>query len=561
MTGNFFEKISRSIQSEDGRKADLLLISVFTVLCLGRLLWLLNVYVDDNCWLLSMYNTPGLSGFLDTGFRELRCVPQGTILYGLFVTHTFLSDPVFWWQALNLVMQGLDAAGIYLLVRALPGNFRFAAFASAVFFLIAPVDTTLPVFSNLTRRAGLLTSIFSLILTVKAVETGRKARYLLPALLVAAFTNYLLIEGAMSLEPGRFLLMAALFRQKGDSLKEAALKALKWSLAFGFSLVPLAVFKMLYKPYGLYGGYYETGVKFIFRYSMWKQAAKHFCFDNWKVFRALIEGFPFWAALLGLAGGLLARVSPWGAAVVNPEAAGDKLDNRFAAALGFALLVFPLMFYMYAGKVPTYGIDSRHGVLMQLGNAVMLGGLLAWLAIKTGWKAWLRTGTVVLFGTGVFFSNVNLDQYFKTWEHQKTFWRAFAERFPELPPDADFVIGVENQELLYRYYGDYDFEYPLNMLYSREGRRGAMRTYRVVPAAELAETQRGTFKRLGHFGEEVFNTATLIPVGFKNGRFYSGKETAVLGGVFKALSGNPTPGPGGKSGVFYPLRGRAGYLE
>lgn len=558
---DFSDTISRAIGSEDGRKADLLFIAAFTVLCLGRLLWLLNVYVDDNCWLLSMYNTPGLSGFLDTGFRELRCVPQGVFLYGLFVTHTFLSDAVFWWQALNLVMQGLTGAGIYLLVRALPGNFRFAAFASAVFFLIAPVDTTLPVFSNLTRRAGLLTSIFSLILTVKAVETGRKARYLLPALLVSALTNYLLIEGAMSLEPGRFLLMAALFRQKGESLKGAALKALKWSLAFGLSLVPLAVFKMLYKPFGLYGGYYETGVKFIFRYSMWKQAFKHFCFDNWKVFRALIEGFPFWAALLGLAGGLLAWVSPWGAGTDKAEVSGGRLDNRFAAALGLALLVFPLMFYMYAGKVPTYGIDSRHGVLMQLGNAVMLGGLLAWLAVKTGWKAWLRAWTAALFAVGVFFSNVNLDQYFKTWEHQKTFWRAFAERFPELPPKADFLMGVDNHELLYRYYGDYDFEYPLNMLYSREGRRGDMRPYRVVPAAELAVTERGAFKRLGHFGEEVFDTATLIPVGFKDGRFYSGKETAVLGGVFKALAGNPLPGPGGKSAITYPLRRRAGYLE
>lgn len=551
MPGTALEKIRGLLAQGDGRRADLVLIVLFTALACGRLLWLADVYVDDNCWLLAVYNTSGLSGFLDTGFRELRRVPQGIFLYGLFATHALLEGAVYWWQAINLLLQGLTASGIYLLVRALPGNFRLAAFASSILFLVAPVDTTLPVFSNLTTRTGLLLSVFSLYWTARAVQTGRRALWLVPALLASLFTNYVLVEGALALEPGRFLLAAALLRQKGADLKGAVLGALKISLLFGLSLVPLVVYKMLYKPYGIYGGYYETGVKFVFKYKMWKQAFKHFRFDNWGVLKDLITGFPGWAALLGAAGGGLA----WLRLSVPAERDGEGgLTNGCVAWLGLALLIFPLMFYMYAGKVPSYGIDTRHGIIMQLGNAVMLGGLLAWLLGRFG-KAQVRASAALLLAAGVFFTNVNLDQFFKTWEHKKDFWAAFTARFPGLPPEADFVMSAENGHLLYRYYADYDFEYPLNMLYSREAGRGAVRKYRVIPAAEFPAGQKGVFERPGHYGTDRFDAGKLIPVAYKGGRLYAGAETAELGGVYAGLAGNPLPACGG--GETYPLRARA----
>lgn len=547
-----------------GATSDIWFLLLLAFLCFGRLLFLHDINYDDNCWLLSIYGTTDLSSFLDTGFRELRRVPQGISLYTLLLPHTLVENSFHLWQSLTILTGFLSSLGIYLLLRSLPGIPSTAPFWAAVFFLIAPIETTQGIVHTSMYRVGTMLSIFSLYLTSRYMQT-LKRWYFAGALVLYAFVSVFLLEGAIALEPGRFAILAYLFAASGCSRRESAKRGALLMLPFVLVTIPIVLYKLLLKPFGIYAGTYQTSLWFIAEPSMWYRFIKHFLFDNWIFLAKYMSGFPAWGLALGILGGIAAwnRASP-------PPPSGRPLDGPggssinlpyFTAVLGLILLLFPALMYMYAGRVPTYGFDSRHGIIMQPGNAVLLAGAFAWLYARYGKAIIFRTAAAVFIAMGVFFCNVNIDQYVKTLSNKQQFWRAFAKKFPTLPAKADFVFDVLNPELLYRYYADYDFELPLNLLYSRTSERGKVRSYRAIPASEFSPSTERFFTRLSHYGNDVFDTKNIIPVSFRDGRLYVGKETAGLPGIsYSVLANNPVPKASSAPAAGYPLRNRLNYL-
>jgi len=547
-----------------GNTSDIWFLLLLTFLCFGRLLFLGDINYDDNCWLLSIYTTTDLSAFLDTGFRELRRVPQGISLYTLLLPHTLVNNPFPLWQSLTILTELLSSLGIYLLLRSLPGNSSTAPFWAAVFFIIAPTETTQGIIHTSMYRVGTMLSIFSLYLTSVYMQTLKKG-YFAAALALYTFVSVFLLEGAIALEPARFAMLAYLLAALGCSWRESAKRGAILMVPFVLVTVPIVLYKLLLKPFGIYAGTYQTSLWFIAEPSMWYRFLRHFLFDNWAFLAKYMSGFPAWGLALGILGGLAAwhRVSP-------PPPSARSLDRDggtrrglpdFTIIFGVILLLFPALMYMYAGRVPTYGFDSRHGIIMQPGNAVLLAGAFAWLYGRYGKALFFKTATTVFIATGIFFCNVNIDQYFKTLSNKQRFWRAFSEKFPTLPPNADFVFDVSNPELLYRYYADYDFELPLNLLYSRTSERGKIRSYRAIPASEFSPSPERFFTRLGHYGNDVFDTKSIIPVAFRNDRLYVGKETVALPGVsYSVLANNPIPKASSVPAAGYPLRHKLNYL-
>lgn len=558
--------------------ADIFFIAALAVFCCGRILFLQDIAFDDDCWLLAVYNSTNLSQFLDTGARELRRVPQGVFTYVFFLMGTFLESPVLLWHPITLAIQALTAVVLYLLVRSFSGSRSLYPFLAACLFLVLPTDNTLPVFTNFfTRVAGLL-SVASLLFTARAVDSRREKLYKGLALFAAVFTYYFLAEAAISLEPARFIMLGCMLRARGVSAKETARRASLTLLPFLLSALPLVAYKMLYKPYGIYAGSYETSLKFLFDFGNWLEVLKHFGFYNWVVLAGLIDRFPVWPFLLASGSGIISWVVLTRFSGNEPADSVPVLPEKKVVVLGFVLLLFPAMFYMYAGKVPSYGYESRHAILMQAGNAIMLAGALALLLRKFSRYRAVKALTAFGFAAGVFFGNLNLDQYYKTLEYKRHFWSAFTKRFPVLPERADFVFDLDPSRLVYGYYAAYQYEYAINMLYARSTERGDVRKYRVLAADCFTAMEHAELVFPGHYGRDIFDTKKLIPVAFRDGRIYVGKEILELekagGGKLKSddglrwtsltyrlLADNPLPDVTNTPPPDYPLRARlAGYL-
>jgi hypothetical protein len=89
---------------------------------------------------------------------------------------------------------------------------------------------------------------------------------------------------------------------------------------------------------------------------------------------------------------------------------------------------------------------------------------------------------------GVFINNLNLDLHFRGWDIQRTFWRAFTDRFPSIPDSSAFLIHVEHYYKSQLENSDldnhYDFEIVLNMLYVQSIDPACFRKHKVIAAEE-----------------------------------------------------------------------------
>lgn len=524
------------------------LVGILAILSYGRILFLHNVYEDDNCWLLSIYASNNLSEFLNTGWTELHREPQGTFLYYFLKLHK-TTDHAYWiWQSINLLIQIASPIFLFLFAKNLFKGKQPLAFLIGCSLIIYPIDTTIPVLSNIFNRIGLLFAIISFYLTVKALTNNIRWTFLVFAIVLSGI-SYLLMEGTVALEPARFAIIGYIFYKKNIGSKSVLKKTiLTWTPFFALC-IPVIIYKMIYKPYGIYEGTYYTDLSFIFDWQLQKQLVKMLLFNNWHVFfKEYISYTTIWAILFSAVAVILVYYLLWRNNLsCDAKYKVSDSDNLYLSEktmmslsslkvvfiIGIIFLIPPVLIYELAGRVPIFGVNSRHGIILQIGYAFLMGGVLyvSFNYIKSRLKAALIL-IVVFIGAGVFFNNLNLDLYFASWQKQKDFWQEFTKRFPSLPEQATFFIDARDKNQPYSYNLDtsYDLEFIINVLYATDNDPNHFRRY-VVMAPDEWETVRGniqksgkSFDRLSHWGKDVINLNELIVILYKNGEFLVNRE-------------------------------------
>ena len=155
-------------------------------------------------------------------------------------------------------------------------------------------------------------------------------------------------------------------------------------------------------------------------------------------------------------------------------------------------------------------------------------------------KLRLFSGFLSLFvGLGVFVNNVNLDLYFEGSQREKKFWREFTQRFPGLPAHAVFLMDVRDDIPFFvinngYFYVDlnshYDFEFPINMLYAKTDESNSFRRYKACSMRSseakslLKNTDIDVYKRLSHWGEDIFDPREFIVVHYRGGELLVNRE-------------------------------------
>jgi hypothetical protein len=487
-------------RSKINRESLLSVLAIFILAAAGSLrIWTIDGTMwDDNAWLMSIYSTNDLQGFLDTGFVEARRVPLGVFLYGLFWLHKNTELYYVAWHGLNVVTQMGTPFLIYLTIRKLFPEPRLLAFFVAATFAAISLDQTLPYAAAINYRIGLLLGVASFYLTACALMHRRHRVLLSLASLAAAFIAYgVFMEAVVALEPGRLLMVIFVLRsQQRLSRQKLLVAGLKWWLPYLLISIPYIAYKLLNKPYGIYAGVYESNMLFWLNWQDDINLLAYLFLFQWLIFLEYLKQASAASVLLGIGvmvflAVLFIRFKNWGAGSSSKPAKQPKNRRRTVKEtllLGLALMIPSVLLFQYVGRPITWGVYSSHGAVAQFGYAVIIGALLTAGYYATGqrsrWKRVVRAGVPLFFGAGVFFSNLNIDLYRYAHQQEGAFWRAFLERFPTLPEKAIFLFDVRNDSL-YRPTYYYDYELPLNLLYARNASPSDFRRYLVSTAFDI----------------------------------------------------------------------------
>lgn len=534
--------------SKISRESLLSVLAIFVLAAAGSLrIWTIDGTMwDDNAWLMSIYSTNDLQGFLDTGFVEARRVPLGVFLYGLFWLHKNTELYYVAWHGLNVITQVGTPFLVYLTIRKLFPEPRLLAFFVAGAFAAISLDQTLPYAAAINYRIGLLLGVASIYLTACALINRRHRVLLSLASLAAAFIAYgVFIEAIVALEPGRFLMMIFVLRgQQRLSRQKLLVTGLKWWFPYLLISIPYIAYKLLNKPYGIYAGVYESNIFFWLNWQDDINLIAYLFLFQWVIFLEFLEHASVMSVLLGTGAAvflwmLFVRLHDRSAGLPTRPAKKPE-DQRQTAKealfLGLALMIPSVLLFQYVGRPITWGVYSSHGTVAQFGYAVIIGALLTAGYYATGkhsrWKRVVRVVVPLFFGAGVFFSNLNIDLYRYAHRQEDAFWRAFLERFPLLPEKAIFLFDVRNDSL-YRPTYFYDYELPLNLLYARDASPSDFRRYLVSTAFDLY-AMRDTIKpehlvetyiaRHSWWGRDVLHPARFIAVHYDGERLLVNRE-------------------------------------
>lgn len=523
----------------------LLFVAVIIFLSLASFVrvWAINGTMwDDNAWLMSLYATHGLEGFLNTSFVEMRRVPLGVFLYPLFWLHKNTDLYFMVWHSLNTVTQIGAPLILYATCSRLFGNKLlsfFIAASLAVFYL----DQTLPYASAINYRLGLLLGISSFYFTVRSLQSDRPVLLSGISLFLAVVAYTVFIEAVVALEPGRFAVILFLLHQKNEKKRWELFRSalLKW-LPYVAACVPFAIYKLMYRSFGIYAGVYEPDFLFLLDGSRIMDLLAFILLFQWVIFSEHIMTASWWSVVLSVAsimvlmlllspaGKIKNRSSVLAAGLIKlPFRQVDRSLARHALYIGIILLVFPLAFFQFFRRPVTWGINSSHGTIAQFGYAVVIGSVLFMLfnqaAKKSVWRLRIFcAGTALFLSLSIFFNNLNLDLYQDFHQRQSRFWKSFVARFPSLPADATFLFDVKDGSLynpMYYYY----YECMINLLYAENALPEQFRRYRVTTFYELhwqngikndAQLRDLTFTRESLWGKDRVDPGKFIWVYYDN---------------------------------------------
>lgn len=542
--------------SKTSRRVDPLpfIIAAFSALSSVRVWLLRDVIFDDNAWLQIIYSTSSLEEFLAMGFFELRRVPLGCALYPLLLLHKSTEHFYIVWHFLDTITQIGSPILLYLLITAVFPTNRGLALFSAVSLTVFPLDHTLGYFSAINYRLGLLLSLLSMYVTARGLSAYMPTPImLLGSLLPSAIAYYVFIEGAIALEPGRLLLIWHILRRKGrtpDGLTKATL--VLWSPFFLLTL-PLVLYKLLYKPYGLYEGAYSTQLVPV---QMAKNLASLIYFQAIELYHSL-HYWSTWSLLLSLCAAVLSflvlralpelhsqvsltspcqpRLSLWQALLRSFDA------QSHALWLGLTFLLFPTFLLLYADRALGGNMNSSHAALLQIGSSIIIGTLLSALysashSLKSATSFLVISLLSVLLGLGVYANNKYLDLFFESWREQTLFWDTFRKALPTLPERANFFVDVEDNAIFSDLRIYYDFEFQMNLLYARSKHPADFRRYRVYTLDEWtrsrstpqsrgpAQNEPGRIVRETHYGIDVFSPTEFIFLYYRNGKLLVNRD-------------------------------------
>lgn len=470
---------------------------LLTFVAYGRVWQIQDVIWDDNAWLRSIYSTETLADFLKIGFESLKREPLGVFFYWFFRLHRDTSLFFIIWHGLDILVLSLTAMTIYVLIDRLFKH-KSLAFFSAIAFIVFPLDYTIGYVSAINYRISLLLMVVSLLFSVGTVHKTNRRFLFLGSLITAGIAQYVFLEASFCFEPLRFWLFAFLFGGAQWYRQEHLQAALRKIIPFLLLSLPLIIYKLTVHTSGVHVGLYKPDITNLFALKLYAVSLAHFIFFPWVVLglnATIIRWGTLFAAFLAIVVCVMMfqisnRQSVMGTSGIN-KALPLKQDKRMIFLFALTSMIPVFLLFQLIGRPISWGLDSTHAVLCQLGYALLIGYFLNWLwsgplsgfsMRKFAYAPAIIMGLIL--AVGVFFSNLNIDQYYASWQSQSKFLSELLGRFPRLKQNTYFIADINSKDL----YSDlryYDIELPINLLYAQSTAKKEFYQYRIITAKDF----------------------------------------------------------------------------
>lgn len=468
------------------------LIVLLSSLAFLRIWFVQDIIWDDNFWAETIYECQSnYDCFFKAGFLEMARPQLAPYIYSMFWLYRYTEYYYVVWHVIDTLTSLVSPLLLYLFLRNLFPKKQELAFFSAAAFVIFNLDQTLGFLSASNYRIGSTLTILSFYLTERGFQkNGVQMGYLIIAAICAVVSHSIFIEATLTLEPARGLAIAYLVRTRLSRVQPVWRSTLRYWYLFVLLTLPIIEYKLLYKPYGMYGHMYGINPLFFLEWRTTLVALAHYLQFSWVVILHHLDGVTTTSWVLGavafvgaysilykteklpIFGKLRAKLEGRPASHILRSA--WQSDKQFLL-LGSIAFLLPALFFQVVSRPPITILEtySSHAVVPQTGYAMLTGWLLA-VAYKASIlrnkrDPWMKYFVAAIFGVGVFFNSATIDQYLKSWTVQNRFWTAFTQRFPAIPDGKHFVFDIPRLPTLYSDTGNmYTLELHLNLLYAAD---------------------------------------------------------------------------------------------
>lgn len=464
------------------------IIIILSSLAFLRIWFVQDIIWDDNFWAETIYECQNYDCFFRTGILEMARPQLGPYTYALYWTYRYTEYFYVLWHSINTLTSLVSPLLLFLFLRNLFPGKEDLAFFSAAAFVIFHLDQTLAFAAASNYRVGLMLTILSFFLTERAFRKNEvQWWYLVAAAICAVVSHSVFIEAALTLEPARGLAIAYLVRSRLTQSRSVWRWTLRYWYLFVLLTFPIVAYKLLYKPYGMYGHMYGINPLFFLEWREILVAAAHYLQFSWVVTLHHLDEITLTSWILGAVtfagsyfllyktdglpvfGGLRGRL---GKRLTDRILRSSWQSDRKFLLLGAVAFLPPAAFFQVVSRPPVTILEtySSHAAIPLMGYAMLAGWLLAVFykasVLRNKRDPWMKYFVAAVFGVGVFFNSATIDHYLRSWEEQNHFWTAFTQRFPAVPAGRHFIFDMPRSSLYSDVNNVYSLEFQLNLLYA-----------------------------------------------------------------------------------------------
>jgi len=449
-------------------------------LCWGGLLSLHGIWWDDWAWVWQFYSTENFSQYIKP-FISLRKVFEGTVLYLLFsLFSVFKEYTTLVWNILKFIVLFFNAVIIYGIAKRILGNKSLLPVLIASFFVVSPVVNNICLVTFL-YQIETLTFLLSLHFCSKALleNENRKINYTL-SIILAFFTmfahgGFILFDGVRAL-----IIFYIFYNKRNLDFIKASKKTLIFWLPFLIIGVVVVIDSFLRPQNGAYAGEYKIPALSINQYG-------HLLYNNyWESLNYVYPFYSFFAAKLMVISKFSKEILMSLIVSIYLGFSIFKLsrnkryvlkikENIWVFIFGLITIVLGILPYALVRGAPSFGMDSRHALLLNLGVIVVAPATIC-LVYSVIYYCFKHIVVPIIFTftlSLIMFLNIFLCMditraYRNDWDQQLDFWHKFVEAVPDLKTDTFLVVHMPRNEERYFgvWRGAYSFAAPLNFLYA-----------------------------------------------------------------------------------------------
>lgn len=470
------------ILKEKSNYKDFLIILLFSLVCWGRLIFLNGIWWDDWAWIWRYFESSGISEFL-LPFKNVGHQLSGYLTFAQFnLLDLIPALAIYIWRLLSFLIHTANAIVLYLIVKKLLNKeevFSILPLYIAIFYTVAPIVDNLCLQTQMVYELYVLSFLLSLFFTVTyLIKIKNRVLFYFLSIIFGA-TAMIGLESFLLLEFSRPVLMAYLL-WRGKQKKWVTFRdtLIKWA-PFLIIDIFLIVSRLRFEPAGGYVGYNQITISlsslfmmfYSFIYSLY-----YLFVQCWYKGALLIINSSLIVKLFSIFAICLYFISLYFQERINIKTKKQEKDNSlkktsfYLFVFGLLMMILGLLPYNVVGKLPSFGLESRHATLAKIGISIFIPSLIFliyYFKIITKKLLYVIFGLIIFIGAVT--SNGVIDIYKNDWNQQRSFWWQFTWRVPDIKDKTYLLIDMPRKEEKYfgPWRGSYTFAAPLNLIYAK----------------------------------------------------------------------------------------------